>query len=378
MVLRFSQLPRVLGIDIPRPRVLQILSDLGLEHVRDDAQSVTVVSPSWRRDLSREIDLVEEVARVHGYDEIPEDVGVAMAASHRLPRHRVLERVRHVLTARGFSEALTVSVVDEKLSDCFSPWTDELPIRCSTPLLRGADCLRRSLVPSLLEARRVNESLANDPIELFETAKIYLPTAQGLPDEPWMLALTSGQDGRTVKGVLETMLDSLAVREPLRVEPISSEFFQPATAAWLWLGAHRWGLWGAVSPATRKWMGLRRETIVAELHLAPLVQLSQLVPQHKPLSPYPAIEYDLNFVVAESVSWAELESTVRAAGGEVLEAVEYRETYRDRDRDGVGYKRLLLSVRLRSAERTLTGDEAERVREAIIAACRQSLKARLL
>ena len=115
-----------------------------------------------------------------------------MAPSHRRDSDRVLHAVRNVLLAAGFHEAMTASIVDEKTSQMFSPWTDAAPLRCSMPMLRGADCLRRSLLPSLLESRRINESLANETIELFETAKIYLPRSGPLPDEQPMLALTSG------------------------------------------------------------------------------------------------------------------------------------------------------------------------------------------
>ena len=87
----------------------------------------------------------------------------------------MLEKIRGVLTAAGFDEALTLSVVDEQSSAALSPWTDAEPLRSLMPVIRGANCLRRSLVPSLLAARRTNEALANPEIELFEIAKIYLP-----------------------------------------------------------------------------------------------------------------------------------------------------------------------------------------------------------
>ena len=135
-----------------RTMCAQILTALGNRELRADADAVEVVPPSWRRDLTREIDLVEEVARIHGYDEIPEDVSVPMAPSHRTRDDRVLAKVRHVLTAAGFDEALTLSVVEEAWSEAFSPWTREPPLRASMPVLRRADRLRRSLVPSLLGA----------------------------------------------------------------------------------------------------------------------------------------------------------------------------------------------------------------------------------
>ena len=135
-----------------------------------------MIPPSWRRDLTREIDLVEEVARIHGYDKIPEDVSVPMATSHRTERSIACWRkVRGVLTAAGFDEAMTLSVVEEALVRGVQPLDRRRPLRSSMPVLRRADRLRRSLVPSLLGARQTNESLANPVIELFEIAQVYLP-----------------------------------------------------------------------------------------------------------------------------------------------------------------------------------------------------------
>ncbi|MEX2025884.1 MAG: phenylalanine--tRNA ligase subunit beta, partial [Pirellulaceae bacterium] len=193
IVLRLSQLPRILGIDIARDQVRRILSALGCQETAADAASVTTVPPSWRRDLYREIDLVEEIARIHGYESIPEDVGVPMTASHKTDHDRVLGKIRHVMTAAGFDEALTTSVVPEKWSQAFSPWTSEAPLVATPPMLKGADQLRKSLVPSLLEARRYNQSVGNEVAELFEIAKIYLPRSEGLPHEQWTLAVVSGQ-----------------------------------------------------------------------------------------------------------------------------------------------------------------------------------------
>ena len=106
-----------------------------------------------------------------------------MVPSARRREDRVLERIRHVLTAAGFDEAVTLSAVDEQTSASLSPWTDAEPLRSRMPVIRGADCLRRSLVPSLLAARRTNEALANAEIELFEIAKVYLPRGGELPRE---------------------------------------------------------------------------------------------------------------------------------------------------------------------------------------------------
>ncbi|MDG2384318.1 MAG: phenylalanine--tRNA ligase subunit beta [Pirellulaceae bacterium] len=378
VVFRFSQLKRILGIQLEASRVIEILERLGLEHLQSDDESASFQSPTWRRDLTREIDLIEEVARIHGYDEIPEDVGVPMAPSHRREVDRVKQTVRQVLLASGFSEAMTASVVDEKHSGAFSPWSSIEPIRSSTPMLRGANCLRRSLIPSLLEARKVNESLANERIELFETAKIYLPRPGQLPDEPVMLSLTSGREFAAVKGVIETLLAALHIDAKLEVAAANEDFFDAGQSCQLLLDGDVLGYLGLVGDKAAKAASLRNPTTIAELKFDLLQAAARLVPQFSRLSPYPAISHDFNFIVDEAISWAALSESVRQAAGECLERIDYQETYRDPERDGVGRKRLLLSVRLRSADQTMTGEQADEIRQAIITACEQQHGAGLL
>lgn len=376
--LRLAQLPRVLGIDVPADTVRRILGALGCTEQAADATSVQVVPPSWRRDLEREIDLVEEVARVHGYERIPEDVAVPMAPSHRTDDDRVLAGVRQVLLAAGFDEAMTATVVSQELSEAFSPWTAAEPLRASTPMLKGADLVRRSLVPSLLAARRVNESLANPVIELFETARVFVPRDNDLPLEQGALALTSGGDFSRVKGVVEALLAALRCRGGLEAVPTRQPLFDEVKNCELQVAGRRLGFLGEVAPAALKTFGLRNPTTVAELDLSVLNDLAQLVPQYTERSAFPVIERDLNLIVDESVRWSALAETVRHAGGVCLESVQYRETYRDPQKDGPGRKRLFFSVTFRSAERTLTNEEADQIRQAVVAACRQHHAAVLL
>jgi phenylalanyl-tRNA synthetase beta chain len=245
-------------------------------------------------------------------------------------------------------------------------------------MLRGADALRCSLIPSLLESRRVNESLANETIELFETAKVYLPRAGQLPDEQPLLALTSGRSFQEVKGILEAIVDALHVADPLEVAPAQVGLLDSDGSCQLKLGGVVLGYLGTVTTEGLASARLRKPTTVAELKLDVLQSTACLVPQYRPLSPFPAIAYDFNFVVDESVRWADLAETVRQAGGDCLEQIDYRETYRDPHRDGADRKRLLLSIRLRSAEHTLTGEEADTIHQAIVSACQSRHGAQLL
>jgi phenylalanyl-tRNA synthetase beta chain len=416
IVLRLSALPRILGIEVEPERVRKILAALGLEILPSPSGrgaggegvllatsavapphpgplpegegdlnpgplpagegTITVLPPSWRPDLTREIDLVEEVARIHGYDRIPEDALVPMAPSARLREDRVIEKIRQVLVAAGFDEAMTLSVVDEAATRAVRVWTDAEPLRSLTPVIRGADRLRTSLVPSLLAARRTNEALANPQIELFEIAKVYLPAA-GLPDEQWMLALTSGGDYAAVRGVVEAV--AAAVNHDLELEAEEShvELLDPQASCRLRIAGQLLAYVGQVRPQGLKEFDLRGPTCVAEVRIAPLIAQENLVPPYRPLSPYPAVSRDVNLVVGEAVGWARVETTVRRSAGPELENVAYRDTYRDPQRLGADKKSLLFTLTLRSQQGTLTNTEADEVRERIVAACRREFGAEL-
>jgi phenylalanyl-tRNA synthetase beta chain len=377
VALRFPQVERILGIPVAAEEVRSILTSLGNVEQSAGDEQVEVLPPTWRSDLTREIDLIEEVARIHGYDKIPEDVRVPMARSARTDHDRGLEKVRQVLTALGYDEAMTISAVSEDWSAAYSPWSDAPPLRCSTPVLRGANFLRRSLVPSLLGARRINETLANEVIELFEIAKIYLPQVEGLPEEHLMLGLTSGEDFLTVKGAIESLLLRLHCKVAIEVRDTSHTMLTPGCCCELRLGDETLGYVGQVSAAGLKRFELRRPTTVAEVKLSTLLSAAVLVPQYAPQSPYPAVDRDINLEVDQSVRWADIEAVVTAHGGDHLERLDYRDTYRDDQLIAAGKKSVLLSAVFRWADGTLTNQQVDQVRDAMVAACRDELGAEL-
>ena len=368
---------RILGIDVDAVEVQRILTALGNREVRADAGDVEVIPPSWRRDLSREIDLIEEVARIHGYDVIPEDVNVPMAASQRTKRDRVLASIREVLVSAGVDEAMTISLVEPNIDASFSPWTSAASLISSTPVLRRADRLRTSLIPSLLEARRNNEAIGNHRIELFEIARIYLPVNEGLPDEQLLLGFTSGGDFLAAKGVVEAMVARLNPAQTVAVVDFQHPLFKAGRASELQVAGKRIGFLGEVGPMALKSFELRHPTTVAELQVGALEQFFQPIPRAIELSMYPAVSRDLNLVVAESVRWAKLAATVRGAAGNALESIEFRDTYRDPQRLGPGKKSQLFSIVLRRTDGTLTNAEADQVRDQIVTACQRGHGAEL-
>lgn len=389
IVLRLNQVPRILGINIPTAFIRETLQSLGLEMVGSDSDSIIVVPPTWRKDLTREVDLIEEVGRIYGFNKIPDNASVPMAASHRPAAGRVLDRIRETMTAAGFDEAVTASLVPETWSQTFSPWSDRPPLASSQPMLGvlekasqnigTVNLLRRSLVPSLLEVRRINEYRSNTDIEIFETAKVYLTDADGgIPDQPTKLALVSERDYFAVKGVIETLVQGLNSSAQLAVAECQHDLLDANRSGELKLGDQTLGWLGEVSAAGLKQFGLRSRATVAELDLQQLQSLAVLIPQHQQHSTFPPVSRDFNFIVDDAVSWADLATTVQAAGGELLESVEYRETFRDAAKDGPDRKRLLLSVVLRSDQETLTGDQADKVSQSIIDQCQRDHSAALV
>lgn len=365
--LRFPEVTRILGIEIPAETIGNILTDLGCEETHTCDHCIKVVPPSWRADLTREIDLIEEVARIHGYDKIPEDAGVKMVASTRSREDRVLEQVRDVMVATGFNEAMTISAVEPDEVEKFQPWTDAAALTVSTPVLRRADHLRQTLVPSLLTARRTNEKLTNTVIELFEIANIYLPQAGKLPDQRRMLAITSGGSFAELKGIVELLISTIAPGTYVAATSHEAKLFAEGRGSQLTLDGIAFGFLGEVGDWGQQQFELRGSTTIAEIDLDVLVAASVAVRRAKPLSPYPPVGRDLNLVVDEKVSWADIEKIVVAESGELLESVAYQETYRDANKLGAGKKSLLFSIQLRSSEGTLTNEQADAVREQIVA-----------
>ena len=312
-----------------------------------------------------------------------------MTASYRPKSDRVIDKIRDVFLASGYDESVTASLVPKVWSDAFSPWSDAPPLISSQPMLGvleeysknigSVNLLRRSLVPSLIEVARINEYRSNVDVNLFETAKVYLSKGENeIPDQPTKIGIVSRRDFFSVKGVIEALVSRVNPARQLTVEPCKFEILDASQSGELKFDGELLGWIGQVSKSARKKFGLRSDAIVAELDLAVLEKQAIMIPQHENQSTFPPVSRDFNFVVDNAVRWGDLEATVRTAGGELLESIDYRETFRDEKKDGAGKKRLLMSVVLRSATATLSGEEADKVCKSIISSCESKHSAALL
>ncbi|HBH53683.1 MAG TPA: phenylalanine--tRNA ligase subunit beta [Planctomycetaceae bacterium] len=376
ITLRLAQIPRVLGIDIPRGEVERILRVLGLQqHPTSKPGEVLFVPPSWRRDLSREIDLIEEAARVHGYDKIPEDATVPLTVSTVTPQDRLCERLTQSLIGAGFFEAVTLTFVDEPLNALVRPWTQQEPLRVEHSSRQRTNILRQSLVPSLLAARRQNECQGTLNAQLFEIARVFLAAEPGNPQtEPKVLSAVSGRSFHELKGVVEQLLDTVNHQARLEANPAEGPWFQPGRGAELRVNEQRLGWIGEISHEVRQALSLHDPASFFEIDLGVLEPLLQLSPPYKPIPEFPPIHRDINFVLDDAVSYRELSEVIRSAAGTLLEEVDFSSQYRG-PQIPADKKSYVVRLQYRAPDRTLTSEEVDSIQQKVIAACVAQLAA---
>lgn len=379
VTLRFARVQKLLGIAIPPDECVAILRQLGLQIVSQDDAEVAVSPPSWRPDLTRECDLIEEVARIHGYDQIPTDAPLPVTATSRTLRERVLDAVRTQLVAAGLSEALTLSFVSRDQRDLLPPPPGTDPVSVSHSSRSHENHLRQSLIPSLLQGRRQNERHGNSNAELFEIARVYLSAGQGLPEneaEPLTVGIVSGHAFAELKGLVEALVRALCPGDQLQAVPAEGHEFSSGRGAQLLLSGVPLGRMGELSRAVLDHVELQDDASFAELRIP---VLEQFYLQHRSFSPlprFPGIARDLNFVLPEAVTWAELEKVVGASAGPLLSSTSFTGQYRGRQ-IGTGLKSYVVSCRFSAPNRTLTAEEVDEAVGNVIQACKDQLNGTL-
>jgi phenylalanyl-tRNA synthetase beta chain len=342
----------LIGIPTPAAEQHGILQRLGF-----DVNDAQVTTPTWRaRDVTREVDVVEEIARFRLAD-VPFTYPLRRAMFGRLTRkQRFRRRVEEVLAGLGFSEVYTPSLVER------DPDPDAL--RLPEPISAELAILRTTLLPSLVEAARRNAELGNDRIDLFEIARVYLPSGGKLPNERiHVAAITEGAFSRA-KGVVEALAGALKFDAPFRAE--AHPLFHPSRSA-----ATTGGVVGELHPSVLpgEWSGF-------ELYLDELAAAARDPIQYQEVGAYPAVHQDLALVVDSDLPVAELFTVAREAAGPELDDVRFLSDYREPPIP-TGKKSIAFSVTFRSAERTLTDEDAAELRGRIVSALERAFGAQL-
>lgn len=379
VTLRYSRLALVLGIEVPSEEVASIFRSLELKVTDGSDKAITVRVPSWRGDLRREVDLIEEVARIHGYDKINETTEMPVRMVVPPTPHLARRRTREMLAGQGFNEAMTYSLVRPTDLQRNQPWHDGDPIGVRNPVSSEHTHLRLTHVANLLEVKRHNASRGTPEVDLFELGAVYLPLPdENLPEEKTCLALlTDREQGlRVLKGVLDNLLEELAVEADVEEEPGADGPFDPQASLLLSVGGQKLGCAGLICEGAAEEMDLETQPAVMELDFDRLADRARLERTYRPIPEFPSSRRDLAVVVDEGVLWAEIASCIRENAPEILESVEMFDVYRGDPVPG-GRKSIAFALTYRRSERTITAEEADEATEAILEALRQELDAEL-
>ncbi len=390
-----GEVERILGIALDTAQILSILDSLEFT-CQVEGEIIRATVPYYRLDVSVAADLIEEVARVYGYDKLP----TTLMEDELPPQERDFslegeERIRDILVGCGLTEAITYSLSNLESFAKLEPDGAELDprdyIRLSNPLTTDREYMRRTLMASLLEAVRDNLRYT-EQVALFEIGRVYLPQpGEELPDEPRRLAmvLTGPRDSRSwltegqgyvdfydLKGVVETLLEHLGLSDR-GFAPVKHPTFRPGGAATLKLGAVEIGVLGEVHPEVRESFDLPAQPVaLLELDLEELLAQVDPIRYHQPISRFPAITQDMSLVLEEDVPAQQVEDLIRRAGGELLAEVTLFDIYRG-EPIPPGKKSVAYCLTYRHAERTLTDKEVAKVHAKIAKQLSRELGAEL-
>jgi phenylalanyl-tRNA synthetase beta chain len=378
VLLPLSEVPRVLGVPVPAPEIRSHLERLGFEVAGDDPLRVAV--PTRRPDVARPVDLIEEIARLHGYDNIPDRIATGPGGG-LAPGEKQLRKLRRVLAGAGFHEVLLFSFIGAGDLDALDlPATDarRRGVPVVNPLRDEEGVMRTTLLPGLLKAAGVNQARRIGDVSLFEIGKVFLPGDDKLPEQPDHLGFVAvgrrdgdwSDPGRDVDlrdgtGLWELVASQMRLPwDGLR--PVAAPPFHPGRAAEITVADVAVGVVGEIHPRVAARFGLSGGVVAGEMELAPLV-----TPRDDwvfaPPSPYPPAVFDLAFELDAAAGVGPILETIRSAAGEVLEELAVFDLFSGPPLPE-GRKSVAVRLTLRAAEKTLTDKEAAAVRRDVVSA----------
>lgn len=364
VVLRAARIEKVLGFDLPTAEVERILRGLGLG-VTATADGWTCAIPSWRFDLAIEVDLLEELARVYGYNQLPvKHIHADLKLQARPEAELSIRYLRRHLSARGYREAITYSFIDPELQRLFDP--DLTPVPLKNPISAEMAVMRTSLLPGLVSSVLHNVNRQQPRVRLFETGLRFIPGDAQLRQVPTLAMVCSGQryaeswtipgdavDFFDLKGDLESLLALTRMPASYGFEAASHAALHPGQAARITRKGQAVGFIGALHPTVGAKLGLNVPLFLCEIELAVVLEGEQI--KFGELSRFPEIRRDLAVVVDRSVSAGRLMDDVRAAGVTYLTDLRLFDVYMGK---GIDPKRksLALGLTFRDQSRTLADD----------------------
>lgn len=381
ITLRLERLNKILGHVIAPEEVERILKTLGLEPVAVEG-GFSTTAPSFRFDIEIEEDLIEEVARIYGYNNIPNTLPVATMIMSAEKEEVLNERaMRHSLVQSGYQEAITYSFTDPKTLKVFN---DLEPLVLSTPISVEMSAMRTTLLAGLSLVAKYNVNRQQKRVRLFELGLSYIQDEQaenGVRQEPMIAGIAIGDveaenwtqksrhvDFFDIKGDVESLLALTARAQEYEWKVTSCPFLHPGQGADLYLDGRKVGVVGMLHPLAQKALGFKTPVAVFEIEQAALNK--RVIPLAKEISKFPSVRRDFAFVLDKSVAASALTAEIRAQGGALVTDVTIFDVF---ESESLGDKRsLALGVTLHDNDHTLEDAEVEGVVNKIL----ESVKAK--
>jgi phenylalanyl-tRNA synthetase beta chain len=378
----YDKINSLLGTSLKKDEIINTLSRIGLD-AEDKGETLSVSPPSYRRDIRHYVDIVEEVARVHGYSKIPVRIPrTALSAGILNRKENIVGAMRESIRKAGFTEVINYSFMNPLDIDMLSIPAEDIRrshLRVKNPLRQEESLMRTTLIASLLNNLAYNLSRDAKDIRFFEIAKIFINEGSRLPREETRLAGIFYSERIPsvwkedvpaffiVKGGLQALFEEMKVPEVSYV--LSEEvFLHSGKSADIVIKGKRLGFMGEISPDVAERMNLKvhkPEIVVFELDIDMLLQLVPEKITYRQIPKYPSIERDIAIIMDEGLSSAQVAEWLRRYGSEFIENVELFDHYRGKNIPQ-GKKSLAFRITYRSPDRTLTDDEIETIHGELI------------
>ena len=387
---RCERVRTLTGMEIGDDRIADVLRSLGMEVRPASDGYLEVTVPSFRADVTREADLIEEVARIHGLEHIPtRDPTIPWVGSGR-SRFSRMEKLRRALIGLGLQEAMNHSLTAESLLDELDPERSSRRVRLKNPLSSEQAVLRTSLLPQLLESLTLNASRQIEGVALFELGRVFFTSDRGGATEEDSLgvglwgvveggiqvrsgSLSVGDVFLRVKGIVERLLEACGM-VGWSFRDASRRLFAPGMCAEVIYEGNAVGVLGVIRQDLAQKRRLTPAPAMAELKVDPLLEHLDRFRGYEPLPPYPAVRRDISFVVRENVKHEDVMAVIRETGPEELASVRVFDIFYS-ERIGRGKKSMAYSLEYRSRHRTLRDEEVNRWVAELAAALEKKLGA---
>ena len=349
---------RFLGTDIPKEQMVKILTDLQFQMEGDE-----IIVPSFRSDVEHKADIAEEIARFYGYNNIPTTIAKGSPEGGYNEYQKFERVVNQNMLAQGMYEIMTYSFVSPKQYDKIRLPKDD-PKRQSVvirnPLGEDTSIMRTNAIPSMMDILSKNYNNRNGAVSLYEIGNEYIPVeGELLPDEVPNLVLGMYGDDKdffTLKGVVENLLDTLAIREYDVDAKSDDPTFHPGRCAVLSKDGEEFGIIGEVHPLVCANYGINTRVYVGKLKLRKLFAMMDIQRSYVPMPKFPASTRDLALLCDDALPVMTMEKAIKAAAGKILEKIELFDVYKG-SQIAEGKKSVAFNISMRASDRTLTDEE---------------------